>query len=746
MTSAVLGTSKTRTAISALTIINKKAFYIPKFIEGVAKSLEGIGIINCRLKSIDKRDLKQFTNLRGLWLVDNDLEVLESDLFEFTTKLEIINFSGNQLKLVESNVLEPLKNLKQAFFKNVGCVNYSAESSKELKELKKKLGECETPEMKKIKSELSELQNVNKRLEAKEVLAFDKIEMLESQIVDLMNNITELEEKVNNETSLEADNFDLQEQIAELRNVSCNSNQLSEEISLLEGNLTMYENQTCATEELEQEITNLKDEIALLWLKVQSADKNLDGATKKLLVAMRNRNMKASIADKHKVEVSCVTPTNETSVAICRVTELSVTDVGTEISLAEDMNANQLTILIIHQQPTLFLPTNIAETFPNLNELEVTETAIFLIDSNNFLGLSQLKILNLSRNKLSEIPTESFKDLKILETLDLSMNNIETIAVGAFEGLDELRTLNLNANKINSMRLHTFENLTKLEMLMVSENLVKYISPKLLATFEATIKFVDFTSNECISVSFPETDLAKLQQEIVSKCITQIEHECEFKENKTEICFAKELNVESSKAKIFKVNGQGSFKDVTALVIENQIMNFMPQQLSKVFPKLEKLSIIASQLTTLSIDSFSGLKSLKWLEIRDNNLTSIDAQTFSAVPQLERLDLSSNHIQSLPSKVFGDLSALKKLILSDNQLTTLKLDILPQTTSIDDFQATNNTLRGIDPYMLRLLRNATTIDFSGNVCADNLKYEKVEGDANALMTFSGAIAFNCPLE
>ncbi|KAG4067210.1 hypothetical protein HA402_000201 [Bradysia odoriphaga] len=43
--------------------------------------------------------------------------------------------------------------------------------------------------------------------------------------------------------------------------------------------------------------------------------------------------------------------------------------------------------LNIYQQQTLFLPQNLDEHFPQLNELSVTESGLYEIDFNVFVGL-----------------------------------------------------------------------------------------------------------------------------------------------------------------------------------------------------------------------------------------------------------------------------------------------------------------------------------------------------------------------
>lgn len=116
--------------------------YMPKFHESLAQQLVVLKILQSHMKTIEQRDFKQFSNLRFLSLRENDLQWLESDLFEFVPKLEVIGFAGNKLKFIGANILQSLENLKSVDFQNVGCddnFGSKAETSDSLEVLKTKL-------------------------------------------------------------------------------------------------------------------------------------------------------------------------------------------------------------------------------------------------------------------------------------------------------------------------------------------------------------------------------------------------------------------------------------------------------------------------------------------------------------------------------------------------------------------------------------------------------------------------------
>lgn len=112
--------------VKALSFNTQIVKFIPKFDVLLARRLEGLQIQHSQLKSIEKADLQQFPSLRLLWLRQNDLEHLSSDLFKFNKNLESIDFAFNKLRFVGANLLQPLQHLRDASFVEAGCIDLFA--------------------------------------------------------------------------------------------------------------------------------------------------------------------------------------------------------------------------------------------------------------------------------------------------------------------------------------------------------------------------------------------------------------------------------------------------------------------------------------------------------------------------------------------------------------------------------------------------------------------------------------------
>jgi hypothetical protein len=101
---------------------------MPKGFEKFFPDLNQIAIVNSKLKAISKSDLIPFKNLTDLILYQNQIEVLENDLFERNLLLKMIDFESNKLQYIGENTLTPLTKLESADFELNPCISLSTSS------------------------------------------------------------------------------------------------------------------------------------------------------------------------------------------------------------------------------------------------------------------------------------------------------------------------------------------------------------------------------------------------------------------------------------------------------------------------------------------------------------------------------------------------------------------------------------------------------------------------------------------
>mgnify|MGYP003406801247 FL=1 len=108
----------------------------PENLQDTFKKASRICIVYAGIKTITKDDLKQFgKQLTHLLLQGNRLEVIDADLFNYNTKLKLVELSDSQIKVVGKGVFHDLRFLSDLNFWNNPCFNGDAHRPRKLKKL-----------------------------------------------------------------------------------------------------------------------------------------------------------------------------------------------------------------------------------------------------------------------------------------------------------------------------------------------------------------------------------------------------------------------------------------------------------------------------------------------------------------------------------------------------------------------------------------------------------------------------------
>uniref|UniRef100_A0A4W6EH69 Slit homolog 1b (Drosophila) n=1 Tax=Lates calcarifer TaxID=8187 RepID=A0A4W6EH69_LATCA len=117
------------------------------------------------------------------------------------------------------------------------------------------------------------------------------------------------------------------------------------------------------------------------------------------------------------------------------------------------------------------LPSSTEELRLNNNDLSVLEA------TGAFKGLSQLKKINLSNNKISDIEDGAFDGASSVVELHLTANHLESVRGSMFKGMEGLRMLMLRNNKISCIHNGSFTGLTNVRLLSLYDNQLSTILP-----------------------------------------------------------------------------------------------------------------------------------------------------------------------------------------------------------------------------------------------------------------------------
>jgi hypothetical protein len=115
---------KTNNDVTGFESYRRTIRYFPHGLEKIFGNLKLISIWYGRILGINKSDLKPFTELVYLSLYENDIKILESGLFDFNPKLEVISLSNNKIYNIGEFVFNNLANLSYLGLEWNTCINY----------------------------------------------------------------------------------------------------------------------------------------------------------------------------------------------------------------------------------------------------------------------------------------------------------------------------------------------------------------------------------------------------------------------------------------------------------------------------------------------------------------------------------------------------------------------------------------------------------------------------------------------
>ncbi|XP_029309264.1 carboxypeptidase N subunit 2 [Cottoperca gobio] len=236
--------------------------------------------------------------------------------------------------------------------------------------------------------------------------------------------------------------------------------------------------------------------------------------------------------------------------------------------------------------------------FDSLKELETLQMKGNLIsDLPAFLllNLHNLRVLDLSQNKLEDVKRETFSGPAGLEILKMNNNLISNLTSDTFHNISQLIELHLEGNKISELVEHIFCVLTNLKVLNLRGNL--------LTTFSDEVFGFDVSN-------------------------------------------LKELNLKGNR--LTELSSLSSLTSLTDIILSSNQLSDLPEGIFRNVTALENVDLSENQLTVLPEKIFNDLSSIKAIHLNKNNLSKVDAKLFEDQPLIQQLYLSDNQLETLP--------------------------------------------------------------------------------------------------
>ena len=142
-------------------------------------------------------------------------------------------------------------------------------------------------------------------------------------------------------------------------------------------------------------------------------------------------------------------------------------------------------------------------SFDNIKLLDLSFNKLKRLEANTFVGLRNLEILGLNNNQLSRLDPNAFDGLVRLQRLYLNRNELTHLTSDQFGQLSNLVELNLAQNKIKSIEsADSFRHLVGLKCLsMKSNRLSGHVSMSLFEHLKS-VNELDLSNNQLESIDF----------------------------------------------------------------------------------------------------------------------------------------------------------------------------------------------------------------------------------------------------
>ena len=359
-----------------------------------------------------------------------------------------------------------------------------------------------------------------------------------------------------------------------------------------------------------------------------------------------------------------------------------------------------------------------------LKRLRKLQLSLFQFPSARFRHclekLTQLWMLSLDSVQQSNISRATFYPFRRSLTNLLLINcGLRRLHVDMFNDLSNLVVLELQRNEITDLPSNIFASLTRLRQLDISGNKLKVISPALLRPLRSLIN-LNIGHNTHVNITFGEEFLNMTQlHKIVLNGIklTSLNNDT-FRHLRNSPL----IEVDMSTCSLRTIS-RGAFlplRNLTILSLDYNPLN--ASVLHDVFygvqgAPLHELRISNTNVRALSPTLFEGLNNnnIKLAAFINSQISAIKRGSFHNLRTISELDLSANKITTIDDYSFEDLTMLSRLTLDRNSIVELRsakrLGISPGLTTLS---MARNSIKEVNQESLLGYGNLTNLYLHGN--------------------------------
>uniref|UniRef100_A0A3P8TU49 Slit homolog 2 (Drosophila) n=1 Tax=Amphiprion percula TaxID=161767 RepID=A0A3P8TU49_AMPPE len=287
---------------------------------------------------------------------------------------------------------------------------------------------------------------------------------------------------------------------------------------------------------------------------------------------------------------------------------------------------------------TVLEATGIFKKLPQLRKINLSNNRITDIEEGTFEGASGVNELILTSNRLENIHHRMLKGLSGLRTLMLRSNRISCVSNSSFVGLSSVRLLSLYDNQITSMNPGAFDTLHSLSTLNLLAN-----------PFNCNCHLAwlgDWLRRKRIVTGNPRCQSPYFLKEIPIQDVAVQDFACE------------DGNDENSCSPVLRCPAECSCLD-TVVRCSNKGLTALPKGLPK---ETTELYLDGNHFTQVPVE-LSNYKHLTLIDLSNNQISTLSNHSLSNMSELLTLILSYNRLRCIPVRAFDGLKSLRLLSL-----------------------------------------------------------------------------------
>ncbi|OWR45424.1 putative toll [Danaus plexippus plexippus] len=398
----------------------------------------------------------------------------------------------------------------------------------------------------------------------------------------------------------------------------------------------------------------------------------------------------------------------------------------------------------------------------DLRTLDLGDNNIWILPSEIFCPLYNLKELNITLNRLQDISNLGFSDWgngptapgkscnTVLETLDMSFNEISALPDNGLSSLRALQRLLLQNNRISTVADRAFVGLSDLQMLNLSTNALTALPPEMFQS-SRDIKQI-YLNNNSLSVLAPGLLEGLDQLQILDLSYNELTSEWVNRDTFSGLVRLIVLNL--SHNRITKIDAL-LFQDLNNLQFLSLEYNNVARIADGAFSylkNLHSLSLAHNNIVEVDSNHFSNLYVLNQLFLDGNRITKVDLRSFENITKLHDLGLSGNQLSEVPEAI-KTLRFLTALDLGMNRITKVTTNLFEGLDDLFGLRLVGNKIEKISKDTFAALPSLQILNLASNnidqiddgAFASNLQLRAIVLDGNKLVDLKGIFTKTQPL-